>query len=233
MVIEAVGILQNGFYVLINYTLLNTYLSKSVNELSHIPQIKFFKILLSIVISGVLFWLISFLARIIDPQGAGDYLGYQLVWFSLSCSIILLGYYTLSNPEVFWIPINSVKQESKISIIENIDELTAKLEAVMKESKPHLKPKLTLADLSEISGINMHLLSRIINEKYNRNFFEFINYFRVEEFKLLVKSNLHNNLTFLAIAYQVGFNSKTAFNTSFKKITNKTPREYFADTSYN
>ncbi|KAB2840281.1 MAG: AraC family transcriptional regulator, partial [Melioribacteraceae bacterium] len=50
--------------------------------------------------------------------------------------------------------------------------------------------------------------------------------YRIEEFKSQVNNPENKNLTFLAIAFQVGFNSKTTFNTAFKKIENKTPREY-------
>ena len=59
------------------------------------------------------------------------------------------------------------------------------------------------------------------------NFFDFINGYRIEEFKKLVRDPRYKNQTFLAIAFEVGFNSKTAFNRSFKKMTNQTPRDYF------
>jgi AraC-like DNA-binding protein len=97
----------------------------------------------------------------------------------------------------------------------------------MRERKPYLNSKLTLAELSEISGINTHLLSRIINERHQQNFFNYINNFRIEEFKKIIDREESKNLTLLAIAYEAGFNSKTTFNTAFKKITNQTPREYF------
>ncbi|MCP2871831.1 AraC family transcriptional regulator, partial [Salmonella enterica subsp. enterica serovar Typhimurium] len=54
-----------------------------------------------------------------------------------------------------------------------------------------------------------------------------INSYRVDEFKLRVEDPAYRNFTLLSIAYEVGFNSKSAFNRSFKKITGKTPREYF------
>jgi len=225
--IELFAIFQNLFYLVLNSILLKQYLYLSSNEISEIPKINFYKVLLVINATGIFFWMVSFLMRFIDPLGTSDYLGYQMVWLVLSCSVIALGYYTLSNPEALWNLQNQKKYETKLPGIENIDELSVKLDLIMKESKPYLKPKLSLSELSQISGINTHLLSRIINEKFNRNFFEFVNYYRIEEFKSQLSKTENNNLTFLAIAYQVGFNSKTTFNTAFKKIVKKTPREYF------
>jgi AraC-like DNA-binding protein len=54
-----------------------------------------------------------------------------------------------------------------------------------------------------------------------------VNGYRIEEFKLRVENPQFQHLTLLGIAYDVGFNSKTAFNRSFKKITGMTPRDYF------
>lgn len=226
-VIEFAAIVQNLFYLALNWLLLKKYLFEISQENSAVPQINFYKILLYITASGLAFWIFSFILRFVSPSLIEDFFGYQMVWVSLSCSVIALGYYTLSNPEVFQKQQNQKKYESKPAGIENIEELSLKLESLMIEEKPFLQPKLTISDLSKISGISLHLLSRIINEKFNKNFFEFVNNYRIEEFKSQLNNPENKNLTFLAIAFQVGFNSKTTFNTAFKKIENKTPREYF------
>jgi len=72
-----------------------------------------------------------------------------------------------------------------------------------------------------------HLLSKVINEVYEKNFFDFINEYRIDEFKQRFEDPRNRHYTMLAIAFEVGFNSKTAFNRSFKKMTHQTPREYF------
>ena len=224
--IEIFAILQNLTYVILCEKILKKYIVENDNQNSSAPQIRFYKILLGITLTGLVFWSISLGFRIFDPAGAGDYMGYQLVWISLSCAVIGLGYYTLSNPDAITYFSIEKKYESKPTGIENIDELSLQLERVMRESKPFLNPKLTLSALSEISGINSHLLSRIINEKYGKNFFKYINEYRIEEFKKIIERQENPNLTLLAIAYDAGFNSKTTFNTAFKKLTNQTPREY-------
>lgn len=75
------------------------------------------------------------------------------------------------------------------------------------------------------------MLSRVINDGFEHNFFDFINYYRVAEFKQRMADPRHRNATLLSIAFEVGFNSKTAFNRAFKKITDQTPRTYFNQAS--
>jgi AraC-like DNA-binding protein len=100
----------------------------------------------------------------------------------------------------------------------------------METEKPYLLPKLTLPELAEKCGMSTHLLSRVINEEFGKNFFEFVNYYRVEEFKNELLDQENKNLTFLAVAYKSGFNSKTTFNTAFRSITGQTPREFYRKT---
>lgn len=225
--IEIFAVLQNLAYIILCSLILKRYVGESDNQNSSVPQIKFYKILLGITLTGLIFWSLSLGFRFFDPEGAGDYFGYQLVWIVLSCAMIVLGYYTLLNSEIITYDTTAKKYESKPTGIENINELSLKLGKIMSESKPYLNPKLTLAELSEMSGINTHLLSRVINEKHNKNFFAFINSYRIEEFKKIIENDESKHLTLLAVAYDAGFNSKTTFNTAFKKLTNQTPREYF------
>jgi AraC-like DNA-binding protein len=63
-------------------------------------------------------------------------------------------------------------------------------------------------------------------QSFNQNFRDFINKYRIEESKFLLKNKSNGNKTILEIAYEVGFNSKSAFNAAFKKFTGLTPKEY-------
>jgi len=67
-------------------------------------------------------------------------------------------------------------------------------------------------------------LSQIINESKNINFYDYVNSYRISEAKDLLSSNCDK--TILEILYEVGFNSKSAFNTAFKKFTSVTPSKY-------
>ena len=111
--------------------------------------------------------------------------------------------------------------------VESLDlVLKGQLEALMEQEKPYLNPRLTLSDLASLLGTNIHQLSKLINEGFDKNFFDFINSYRVREFQRRAVLPEYKNQTLLAIAFSVGFNSKTAFNRSFKKLTKKTPRQY-------
>ncbi len=225
-VLEFLAICQNAFYLTVNAGLVRSFQKSSYQTISVAPQVRFYKVLLGITFLGLIFWAISFAVRLVDPAGLHDYLGYHLVWIGLSALVIGLGYYILRYPEVFSLPEQGDESESKPSRIENIDELGVKIDTVMRELRPYLEPKLTLPALSEITGISQHILSRVINEKFGKNFFEFVNSYRVEEFKRLATAEKLKNMTLLALALEAGFNSKSTFNTAFKKIARQTPREF-------
>ena len=100
------------------------------------------------------------------------------------------------------------------------------LEFMMTE-KPYLEPSLSLPMLAEKLDTKAHVLSKIINTKAACNFFDFVNSYRIEEFKSELQNPDNKNYTLLSIAYGCGFNSKTAFNRVFKNHTGITPSEYF------
>ncbi|MCF6364708.1 MAG: AraC family transcriptional regulator [Bacteroidales bacterium] len=109
---------------------------------------------------------------------------------------------------------------------EDADEILDKLQALMITEKPYLDEKLTISELAEMLKISRHHLTQIINEKLNKNFYTFINEYRIEEVKKMLFDNKKKHYTILAVAYECGFNSKSTFNTLFKKYTGFTPSEY-------
>lgn len=220
---EIFAIAVNMLYLVLNWEILKQFVKNTESDLSYLPQVKFYKTLLIIILVSLISWIISF---IFVELGQGNYIGYHLVWIVLSGSLLALGYYSIKKPEVFTIPV--IKRE-QIIINKNdseLDEIAEKVVNIMQNEKPYLDPKLTLSKLAEKLDISSHLLSKVINESFNKNFFHFVNDYRVEEFKKLVQNNHDKNYTLLAIAYDSGFNSKTTFNSAFKKITNLTPKEF-------
>lgn len=89
-----------------------------------------------------------------------------------------------------------------------------------------LESGLTLPMLSDRVGIGIHELSYIINTGFNKNFYQFINEMRIEKAKELLLSEESKNADTLSIATWAGFNSKTTFFSTFKKMTGQTPKEY-------
>ena len=96
----------------------------------------------------------------------------------------------------------------------------------MEIEKVYRDENISLQSLSEKLSIAPHQLSRIINEKLNKNFPDFINTFRVKEAKKILADPRQTDRKILTIAFDVGFNTKVAFNTAFKKHTKMTPSEF-------
>ncbi|KAA3631999.1 MAG: AraC family transcriptional regulator, partial [Bacteroidetes bacterium] len=93
----------------------------------------------------------------------------------------------------------------------------------------YLEPSLTLRDLAEMMELPPNHMSQLLNEGFDKNFAEFVNTYRLETFKTKVADPGLRHLTILALAYESGFNSKTVFNTFFKKMTGKTPKAYWKE----
>lgn len=99
------------------------------------------------------------------------------------------------------------------------------LEYIIKE-QPHLDAQLSLNDLASLVNMHPNKLSYLINEQSDKNFNEFINYYRLEHFKEIALDKANQHLTILGLAYESGFNSKTVFNTFFKKTEGTTPSSW-------
>jgi TolB-like protein/AraC-like DNA-binding protein len=112
-----------------------------------------------------------------------------------------------------------------MSVVE-IDKVLAACEKGMKEEKWFLNPSLSLRELAENVNINSNKLSWLLNERMRQNFNEYINGFRVENFKKNALNPTNRHITILGLAYDSGFNSKTAFNTFFKKSEGMTPKAW-------
>ncbi|WP_338766483.1 AraC family transcriptional regulator [Bernardetia sp. ABR2-2B] len=101
-----------------------------------------------------------------------------------------------------------------------------KLKKYMNNEKPFLNPSITIQDISAAIEIPVRDLSLLINHKLEQHFYDFINIYRVENAMRILEDSTKNKITILEILYEVGFNSKSSFNTAFKKHTGKTPTSY-------
>lgn len=102
------------------------------------------------------------------------------------------------------------------------------LRTYMKQAEPYLEPSLTVQDLARQLQMPGRELSLLINHHLNQHFFDFVNEYRIEKARHLLKDAAHKSTTVLEILYAVGFNSKSSFNTAFKKQTGLTPTQYRA-----
>jgi len=112
-----------------------------------------------------------------------------------------------------------LSEQRKLMIIDRLDTL-------MTYDKIFTNEKLSVEDVANRLGTNTKYVSQVINERYGKNFYNYINTYRVEEAQKLLLSGGWEKYSMIGIALMVGFGSKSSFNSSFKRITGQTPSEF-------
>ncbi|GAB5527739.1 MAG: hypothetical protein Roseis2KO_56110 [Roseivirga sp.] len=128
-------------------------------------------------------------------------------------------------------PVFALQKEAKSKLISGLtveeeSEIKEGAKLAMEQDKIFLNPELTLDDLATHLSVSSRKLSQVINSCFSQNFYEFVNHFRIEEAKRILKESGDSRLTILEVVFQVGYNSKSSFNTQFKKRVGLTPTEY-------
>jgi len=163
-------------------------------------------------------------ARILFPHDLGDHF--------ISASISLIIYLTsisVFNRSLFFQDTEerAAKKYEKSSLTTEMQNSTIeKLEQLMKTEKPFLDAGFSLPSLAKRLGISKHHLSQILNEELGQTFFDFLASYRISEAQRLLASGEHDYIKIEEIAQMVGYNSKSAFNTAFRKISGFTPSEF-------
>ena len=106
------------------------------------------------------------------------------------------------------------------------NEIIKKLENHMKVNEPFMDSSLSVYDLAKQINVPSRDLSIAINHNLNKHFFDFVNEYRIRKAMEIFKNTNDDKLTVLEVLYEVGFNSKSSFNTAFKKFTGTTPSEF-------
>jgi AraC-like DNA-binding protein len=163
-----------------------------------------------------------------------------LLNISVSILVIFMGYYGFRQAPVFVGSahlifkgsndneefIVSEKYQKSALKEEDLKYHGALLEGLMSAEKPYSDPDLSLLKLADQLNITTNQLSQIINQFHQKNFYDFVNSYRVEEVKKRLINGDVKHTTLLGIALDAGFNSKATFNRFFKKHTGQTPSEY-------
>ena len=118
------------------------------------------------------------------------------------------------------------EEKSQLLDEDSIKTYSKRLFNYIDDKQPYLDTSLTLRKLATDLTMHPNQLSWLINHEFNKNFNEFINHYRIETFKRISKDPKNSHITLIGLAYDSGFNSKTVFNTSFKKETGLTPMQY-------
>jgi AraC-like DNA-binding protein len=160
-----------------------------------------------------------------------------IIYCAVSGFVIILGYFGFRQGSIFSDAHTAISEKmgnadgaakyEKSGLKEK--DANAILESLlqhMNEEKPYLNSTLTIEDVAGSLNISRHSLTQVINQKLNKNFYQFVNEYRVEESKRRILDPQNQSFTLLAIAYDSGFNSKSSFNTIFKQYTGMAPSEF-------
>lgn len=214
------------FISIITYSLINLYiLYKNKTEIDSLK----FKLLqfISLAFLGMIFMPLIFMMLEVFDMHIDNRLVYI---FTLAIVVAIAIYKVKAKGEKLEQVIQAKPQDqtqkyntSTLSDAD-LDTYQSKLEVYFEQKKPYLDPELTLQHLALKSDIPKHHLTQVLNTRFHKNFYQYVNEFRVNE--VIKNIPLKRNDALVDIAYQCGFNSKSTFNSYFKKMTGLTPSEF-------
>ena len=219
-----------AIYLFRAYTKLKKFQSVAINVRSNLDTER-----ITILRGSVLFIMIAYLLSLAEaylPDASSGILSAGIIPTFILISQLILIFKGMRSSFVFASiteeeqavvgDADQIKTNSLLSE-EELQKHIATLERTMQEKKPFKKEALSLKDLSECTNIPIRDLSQVINGQFQKNYFEYVNGYRINEAMLLLASP---DKRISEIMYDVGFTSRSSFNTFFKKQTGKTPSEY-------
>ncbi len=230
-------VIQLGVYLVLSIKRLMSHAKLIKNEFSDVDKINL--AWLRNLLQGLSCIYLFFLGDQFFPDLMGMNILGELSTVITVILIYTMGYLGLRQPAIFTPAFESPQtalEESVEPTVEKyrrsgldnetshifLNELTGHMEA----NKPYLDGDLVLPELAQQLGISANYLSQVINEQLKVNFYDFVNGYRVEEAKYLIRNKGQKNTNILNIALDSGFNSKSAFYKAFKKVTSMTPTQY-------
>jgi AraC-like DNA-binding protein len=232
-------IAQSMCYMLLTLGVLKRYAAAIRNVFSTIEKIKL-DWLNRITVMAMVFIGVFLAENILLLLGINLSHNFNLTSFLMAVYVYAIGYMGLVKSEVLADPLRRkpveeaeedfdmpLEKYGKSGLSEEKAESCRKaLLALMDEKKPYTDPDLTLSGLALILGVSSHNLSEVINTRTGNSFFDFVSRYRVEKVKSDLVDPAKNGFKLLAVAFDAGFNSKSSFNTVFKKFTGTTPSRF-------
>ena len=189
------------------------------------PEINWFRRLLIFFTALLIVWVFVAIA----DYAYGENIWY-LLYIGMSVSVYWMGYVGIQKYGVYQerkkIRSYSVMMAPAAPSTKPINEYVNKLKDLLQEQKRFLDPTISLEQAADEIGVSKSHLSRLINSELGAGFNDYLNTLRVEEAKRYLENPEFAQYTLVAIGLEAGFNSKTTFNTAFKKIAGVTPSEY-------
>ena len=228
------AILISGFsYIFLTFLLFRRHRWNILNNLSNSNDKNNLHWLRNLLIGLLVVWLVVLFDNLVLDSSKAD----MVIYVTVTLFVAFIGFFGLRQGNIFMnLPNGFLLEEltaadqhhySKSGLTEeHAAEIKHLLPKLMEEKKLFLDENISLPQLAGMLNIHPNYLSQVINERFHKNFYDFINSYRVEEFKRAVTLGKNKNKTFFALALDCGFNSKASFNNSFKKITGTTPSEF-------
>lgn len=236
-VVLLMAILISGLaYSIVSYNLTVKHKQKIENHFSFHEGISLNWLRYCILSIGLVFLTAAIVFILRDIVGVQFPFNPEYIFYIIMIGFIFyIGYFGIKHENIFVnnpsVDISSNKQKQVSEKYRNTgmkkdlaEKLFEKLLSIMDHEKPYLDPRLKLSTLAGQLDISANQLSQIINQEAGVNFHDFINKYRVEEFLKNAREN--KNYSFLALALDSGFNSKSSFNYIFKKQKGVSPSRY-------
>lgn len=230
---EYFGLISVVAYLIISYSVLKKYKKWLHNNISDntYPSFRWLSNIFKLSVILALFMLTNILLDIFLKLNETNmfhwdalivYIAFLIYYFGLSGYLqpdykFIKKRKTVKKPNTQEIP-----EKKKAKILKD-------LKKTMNIDKAFLSPILNVDKLANMLNITSRDLSKIINEEYKKSFRDFINEYRIEEVKNQLKSSVYKHKSILGIATECGFNSEASFYRIFKKVTNKSPKEFIND----
>ena len=239
-------LVQSLIYLILSFQLLSAHAHRIKDDFSYVEQINL-KWLRNLLIALMCLWFMYLFSELVSPWFSMVYQS----WYSLHVMVVVvvytMGYFGVRQPAIFTRllaqpsveaqqkdleatateppPVKVKYQKSALSF-EQGQALLSEIQQRMESEQPYLDDRLTMPQLAARFDLSPNYLSQIINEQLHKNFFDFVNHYRIEEAKRRLVETLEGTSNVLTIAFAVGFNSKSAFYTAFKKHTQMTPSQF-------
>ncbi len=227
-VLESAAIVSVVIYLIVSFKLVKKYQRSLLDNVSTIEKIDLRWVNQIIYVIGVCCLLIIIFLVVSQTVGGR----YALIEWDDPRAFILLLYSCI----LYWLSISGFKQAqthkiplSDFSVETNQEEFSAiirTLKESIERDKLYRNQEFSLADLSKATEIAERAISDSINQELGKNFFQFINEYRVEEVKAMLKDPKKDHLKIMSLALDAGFNSKATFNRIFKTYTGQTPNDF-------
>lgn len=219
-------------YIFFAFKDLRDYQDEIKKQFSSISKINL-NWLMFLLGSVVAVLLISFIYTFLPVAGLSHYFetAFTVAFVALFAFVNEIVLRAMKQPEIFAgisILDKTPTADAQVSAFNDqlSDSLVMALHQKMESDKFFLNPDLSLNALATALHITPKKLSQLLNEKFQQNFFDYINTYRIREAQNILEKNTDPKLTVLEVMYQCGFNSKSSFNTIFKSKTGITPSAY-------